>query len=465
MQAEFLIGKKLSGQELQPDELKWLMSEWLRGRITDAGMREFLRAARKAGLTFGEMLGIMHLAMISDELMDLRSLAGPKVQLHSINGVGERVSLMAGAICSAVGIPMVILSGPGLGCSISPLDKLQTVPGYDGKPDNASFLFHARRQRFAVIDTPIRLAPAATRLYQICEVDGLMSPVPFFAPLEMARVLTGGADAILLDVPFGEGCIVETENEAVVLARTMCALGEAEGKQMAAIVSHMEVLPGTGIGSVPEFADAVFSMDGRGDVVLEDIAVDIASRMLFLAGKGNLETCRMRAQRVVDNGVATDKLLDMAEEQGGEAEYLDQLEYFPAGCCQHSIRARKNGWIKSVSPARLEQAAIALKAVRALPGDKPDPKACIIFRKQYGDYVKKGEELAVLCAAQRGHFTAPAELVRGAFGLGNKIPPPLQFIHAWIAGTEVELIPPPEEEKAPITDNVIHPDFNRGESD
>lgn len=468
MKAEDIIRKKKAAKELTPEELREFLGDWMRGVIDDDEMKKFIRAVKGRGLTFGEILGLMHLMMISDEVMDLTPVPGRTVDMHSVSGAAERVSLQVASIATACGLYTAQLSGPGTGYAVSPLDRLLGVSGARQELDRETFLCQVKRQGYALIRTPERIAPAAERLFALCREVGADGPVPFFVAAEMSRVLAAGASTILLDVPFGEDCLVGTLHEAVLLARTMCALGEAEGRRMGAVVTHIETAPGRTIGSVEEFAESVECLDGEGDPALRELSIDLAGRLMYLSGKGSsIEDCFRRARRVVENGAAAEVLLSMAEAQGGSVEQLENLAMLPSPLYTHEVRARRDGWITGIDHIRLTMAALGLNAVRLTAEEDITPSSGIVLRKGYGECVRKGEVIAVLGSDIRGRFAEPAELVRRAVHIGRQKPAPAQYVYAWIDGSNVELLPPPEPERpqsGETKDNVIRNLFPKGDN-
>ena len=83
-------------------------------------------------------------------------MPGPVVDKHSTGGVGDNVSLMLAPMLAACGAYVPMISGRGLGHTGGTLDKLDSIPGYVAKPDNALFRSVVREVGCAIIGQTAR---------------------------------------------------------------------------------------------------------------------------------------------------------------------------------------------------------------------------------------------------------------------------------------------------------------------
>src|SRR6202048_1081054 len=279
-----VLARKRDGHEHSPEEIRFLLDGYLNGSIPDYQGSAWLMAGVTRGMTRGATLALTQAMVASGEVLDLTAIPGFKVDKHSTGGVGDKVTLIAGPLAAACGVPVPKLSGRGLAHTGGTLDKLESVPGLSVELTPDRFIAQVREIGLAVAAQSERMVPADKALYALRDVSGTVPSVPLIASSVMSKKIAVGADAIVLDVKFGRGAFMRDAPAAVELARAMVGIGEGAGRRTVALVTAMDNPLGRCVGNALEVLEALEVLAGRGQRELTDVCVAVAREMCSLAG-------------------------------------------------------------------------------------------------------------------------------------------------------------------------------------
>ena len=125
-----LIRAKRDGRSLPADELRAFVAGVTDGSIPDYQVAAMLMAIFFRGLDDGELAAWADAMTRSGDVIDLGTIARPKIDKHSTGGVGDKISLPLAPAVAACGVAVPMVSGRGLGHTGGTLDKLESIPGF-----------------------------------------------------------------------------------------------------------------------------------------------------------------------------------------------------------------------------------------------------------------------------------------------------------------------------------------------
>jgi pyrimidine-nucleoside phosphorylase len=404
-----VIGRKRDGFEHSPEEIRFLLEGYLAGSIPDYQVAAWLMAVVIRGMTRPETLALTQAMVASGDVLDLSGIPGFKVDKHSTGGVGDKVTLIAGPLAAACGVPVPKLSGRGLGHTGGTLDKLESVPGLRVELTADQFIAQVRDIGLAVASQSPRMVPADKALYALRDVTATIASVPLIASSVMSKKLAAGADGIVLDVKAGRGAFMPDLVSAVELARVMVDLGEGAGRRTVALVTAMDNPLGRSVGNALEVREALDVLGGGGDPELRDVSVRIATEMCRLAG-----VARDPGETIAD-GSALDRFEQMLAAQGGRL-----ADGLPVAPIQLPVASPRSGWVEAIDALEVGYASLELGAGRLRKEDRIDHSAGVVLQAQVGDRVEAGEPLAVMHAATAALTVRAEERLRKAWRIGEQ---------------------------------------------
>lgn len=390
-----IIHKKRNGGELSDEEIDFLVRGCTDESIPDYQLSAFCMAVYFRGMTDRETAALTLAMAKSGDCIDLSGIDGYTVDKHSTGGVGDKTSLIVAPIVAACGGKIAKMSGRGLGHTGGTVDKLEAIPGFRTELTPDEFISQVNNIGLCIVGQSGELAPADKKLYSLRDVTATVESIPLIASSIMSKKLAAGSQGIVLDVKTGSGAFMKTAGESETLAKEMVAIGKAAGRKIAAVITNMDIPLGNYIGNSLEVIEAVKTLMGEGESDLTEVSLTLATQMLCFVTDKSEEECRAMAEKAIEDGSALNKLREMITAQGGNAGVADDFSLFKQPKYQIEIRSEKEGFISHTDAEKIGIASVILGAGREKKGDPIDPSAGIILKKKTGDFVEKGQTLAV----------------------------------------------------------------------
>lgn len=424
-----LIRKKRDAQQLNRDEIAYLIGEYTKDEVPDYQMSAFLMASYLNGLNKEEASVLTHSMLHSGRVLDLSDIPGKKVDKHSTGGVGDKLSLILAPIVASCGVPVPMISGRGLGHTGGTLDKMESVPGFNVDMTLERYQNILAKCNMVMAGQTEEVAPADKRLYALRDVTATVESIPLIAGSIMSKKLAEGIDALVLDVKFGSGAFMKTQEDAQELAETLVAIGEDFGKKTVAYLTNMNQPLGYKIGNWLEMEESMDGLQGKGPDDVMEVTHMLAGTMIMLGGKaGSVEEGIQMSHKAVENGQAFEKWLELTEEQGGDTSVLKDFSTYDHAEYSFEFTAAQSGYLSEIDAYSVGMASLELGAGRKKKDDIIDPAAGIVLHHKIGSKVEKGEPLVTGYVNDENFVEASKNYLEDAFTIKDTEPESTEMI-------------------------------------
>jgi thymidine phosphorylase len=415
--APTVIRVKRDGGELSDAAIDWVIDAYTHGRVADEQMSALLMAIFLRGMTSAEIARWTAAMVASGERLDFADLRrdGKPLALvdkHSTGGVGDKITIPLVPVVMACGGAVPQASGRGLGHTGGTLDKLESVPGFTAELPKAQI-----RQQLCDIGAAIfaagELAPADRKLYALRDVTATVDSLPLIASSVMSKKIAEGTRALVLDTKVGSGAFLKTEVQARELARTMVALGAAQGLVTRALLTDMSAPLGRAVGNAVEVAESLEVLAGGGPDDVVELTLALAREMLDAAGLDGKDPAD-----ALRDGSAMDRFRALVAAQGGD---LSQPP--PIRPHAETIASPRNGTMGDIDAMAVGLAVWRLGAGRSVPGERVQSGAGLLVHRRPGEPVAAGQAVFTLLTETPERFEAAMAELDGAWAVGDTAPP------------------------------------------
>lgn len=418
-----VIARKRDGGALERDQVARFVRGAADGSLPAEQLAALLMAILLRGMDRSETRCLVEEMLHSGETWALADAVPGVVDKHSTGGVGDTVSLVLAPLLAAVGVPVAMMAGRGLGHTQGTLDKLDAVPGFRCERRRDEALDLIRSCGAALLAQTAAIAPADRTLYALRDVTGTVPSLPLIVGSIMSKKLALGASALVLDVKAGSGAFCRTAGEAARLAAALREVARDFGVACEALLTDMSQPLGPALGTACEVRAALEVLGGGGDPRLREVTLRLAEEAGALAGHRRPEL-GPRLEGALDDGSALAAWAAIARAHGADPD-PDRL---PRPRDSREVAARTGGVLAAVDGAALGWAAVDLGAGRRTRDDELAHGAGLLVHLRIGDEVERGQPLATLLLGEReADLDAVSRRVAEAFLIADEAvePPPL----------------------------------------
>ena len=392
-----VIDHKRNKEVLSHEEIAEFVKGYTTGTIPDYQASALLMAIYFNGMSPKEQADLTMQMLASGDRIDLSDIPGIKVDKHSTGGVGDKTSIPLAPMIAALGIPIPMISGRGLGHTGGTLDKLEAIPGFRVELSEDEFKAQVAKIKLAIVGATGNVAPADKKIYALRDVTDTVDSIPLIASSIMSKKIASGTDALVLDVKTGSGAFMKEEDDAIALAEALVEIGKSVGMKCMALISDMNQPLGKMIGNALEIQESVDILRGNGPKDITELVLTLGSQIVVLAKKAtNLAEARKMLEEVIANGKALEAFRQMIIAQGGNPEIIDNFKLLPQAKYKIELPAKKAGYISEMTADEIGVAAMLLGGGRQAKDDQIDYGVGIELHKKVGDKVNIGDSILTI---------------------------------------------------------------------
>ena len=435
-----IIRHKRDGLKLSQSEIEFMISGFVKGSVPDYQMSALAMAIFLNGCDDQETAFLLHAMIASGKKYDWKASAPGRifVDKHSTGGVGDKTSLviLPLLICDGLSVPMV--AGRGLGHTGGTLDKLESLPGIKTQVDAKTFESWVLKEHGAFGGQTEDFVPADKRLYSLRDVTATVESWPLITASIMSKKLAEGLDALVLDVKFGSGAVMQNYDDAKNLAHKLVNAGNAAGCRTIAALTNMEEPLGRSAGNALEVIECLDVLQGAGPTDTRELSLRLAAATAALGRNETSEMQREKAyQRMKDHlqsGRAYEVFLKIAVQQGASLADLERhnSKWYSDGVVTSPIYPVSSGFITSIDTRALGLALIEMGGGRVRKEDSIHYQVGLTEIKKRGEYVSKDEPLCLAHFASGRKSIEIMKKIQASYTTGDVAPPDIPLIKEWI---------------------------------
>ncbi|MEP3480532.1 MAG: thymidine phosphorylase [Fuerstiella sp.] len=415
-----IIEAKRDGGILSDAQIEFFVQGFAEERIPDYQMSALAMAIFLKGMTTEETASLTHQMLNSGTRLAWPDFDGSIVDKHSTGGVGDKVSLPLAPLLAVLGMSVPMLSGRGLGATGGTLDKLESIPGYRTDLSLHEIQSLTKSVGCVITGASQELAPADRKLYALRDVTATVPSIPLITASIMSKKLAESPDALVLDVKFGSGAFMKTQQQATELARSLVNTGAAMSVKTTALLTDMNQPLGQMIGNSVEVLESIDTLKGVGPADVRQLTLQQAAELLVMTGLAADKPSALKtATEKLDDGSAYEKYAQMVEAQSGDPSA--KLHVAAASL----LSSGNAGYVTSVDTHAIGMSVIAMGGGRQQMTDAVDHSVGMKLLVKVGDSVEVGQPLVELFSNAP---EAVSSQILNAIQITDQVTPPLPLI-------------------------------------
>ncbi|MFB7878532.1 thymidine phosphorylase [Nocardia sp. NPDC056064] len=397
------IEKMFDQRRLSDDDVRGSVAGFIDGTVSDLTIATWLGAFAARDVDFDEVKSLTDAYIASGRQMESGPRSGPvPVDKHSSGGVGDKVSLTALPVISAMGIPVLKLSGGALGLAGGTADKLASIPGFRVQLGHSELESILARSNLVIGSQTADLCPGDSATYRVRDLCGAVKSAALIAASIVSKKVAAGSTRVVYHIKWGEAGLVSDEASARGLGELIDALSRAYGIKSKIVYSAIYSPAGYCVGNLLEVIEARRFLGGHSaHPTLREEVYAVCRALLEVASFDPADADR-KITTAIENGDAVATFDRWLVAQGADKEFVDDPELYFSSLEpeRRPVHAKRSGIVARIDPLGIAEIAATLGSAKEAIDDCIDPVAGIELKVEVGTEVSAGDVIATLWSGQ-----------------------------------------------------------------
>lgn len=431
---EEIIRIKRDGKNLSTADIQAFVQGIGSGQVSDAQIGAMNMAIFLIGMNDSECTDLTLAMRDSGQVFDWAGMAlnGPVADKHSTGGVGDCVSLALGPMLAACGVYVPMITGAGLGHTGGTVDKMQSIPGYNVRPNARRMQAVVKDVGVAITGQTAELAPADQRVYAVRDVTATIGSIPLITASILSKKMAEGLDTLVMDIKTGNGAFLQTPELGAKLANSMATVAESAGLKCRSLITDMSQPLASTAGNSLEVKAAIdyltgVSRDLRFDQVTRALTCEVLIQCHLFEEREQAEAAINKA---LDSGAAAERFEQMVAELGGPSDLVGRpQQYLTVSPVIKPVTAGTAGYVTEIDTRKVGLTVVELGGGRLRAGDAIDHRVGLTELLEIGDRVESDTPIAIVHAANEADYGMATEHLRAAYTISEEVvdTPPLFY--------------------------------------
>jgi len=400
-----LINNKKKNKFHNSKEINFIVKSYLNDKINNQDMAVWLKEIFDNGMSINETIFYTDSIINSGQKIKFDNLDGYILDKHSTGGIGDKVSLILGPILAACGIYVPMVVGRHLGHTGGTLDKLESIPGYNGLIDINSFKKNVKNVGISIIGQTNEICPADRKIYSLRDKTDTIASLPLICGSIMSKKISEGIQGLVLDIKYGNGAFLESKEEGQKLGELLSLIGSKFDVDVKYLGTSMNQPLGNFSGLSCEIIESVNCLNGKGPEDLMKVVFDLGKVACSLA---KINSAEEKMLNVINNGKAYEIFEKMVYEHGGDLNslhctYTDSID----------IKAKESGKLQFINTKKIGE---AINFINILTGKKDNSSGAEFFKKN-NDTIDKGDVILRLFSNNMDNLRVAERLVYESYSI------------------------------------------------
>ncbi len=418
----YLIEKKRDGHEFTEEEVRNIVDSILDDEMPDSQMAALIMAIYFKDMAAQETAVFADEMILTGETLDLSHITKPKVAKYSTGGVGDKTSLILAAVGAACGVVVPGMTSPDEDFVLTVEDKMSSIPRFKTKLSLDEFQKQLSTIGCAICEHDNSISPVDEKIYNMRHMTATIPSLPLITASVLSKKFAIGADGLVVDVKWGNGSYLRDIEQARQLARTITRVARVMKHRCVALITDMNQPLGDSVGMGLEVLEALDFLRGGGSDDIKELVLKLGMEILRLAGvAGSTLSAKQSVERVIEDGSALKKFLEMIKAQGGSAPWLEDPSKYPMPKHVRKLPAPKRGYVHNINSGMIARAVQILATTKT---GKIDPYVGVTEIKKIGTQVKQGEPLLMIHYNDETNLDSAIDYLRNAYRLAPRRPNP-----------------------------------------